>query len=66
MLDFHLNVSRKGAVITSECAEPDLLHQDVRKVIWRRILDTEDRAVREKLIELGWTPPSRQRDGWDG
>lgn len=57
MLDYQLNVSRTGPIITSECTGPGLL-ENVREVIWRRILDTEDHMVRQKLIELGWTPPT--------
>ena len=34
--------------------------QNAREVFSRRVIDTSDAQVREKLIELGWTPPKEQ------
>jgi len=30
---------------------------DVRKVVIQNLMDLMDQGVRNKLIELGWTPP---------
>ena len=34
----------------------------VRSTISRRLMDTEDRMIREQLIKMGWTPPSEAED----
>lgn len=33
---------------------------DVRQQIMRTVLDTQERAIREALIKMGWTPPKEQ------
>lgn len=38
------------------------LIEDLRRELCRRVLDTEDRMVREALIKLGWSPPERTRE----
>lgn len=33
------------------------VEMDVRKIIYRSVLDTRDEQIRNALIALGWTPP---------
>lgn len=33
---------------------------DVRRQIMRRVLDTQERAIREALINMGWKPPKER------
>lgn len=34
-------------------------HDTVRNVILHRIVDTEEKQIKEALIALGWTPPNK-------
>lgn len=52
---FSLRVSSDGSRIISTEIDSSLF--DVRENILRQVIDTSDRLVRERLIELGWTPP---------
>ena len=33
------------------------VHDDIRSLITRRVMDTSEQQIREALIRLGWTPP---------
>ena len=34
------------------------MQSDIRKEMYRRIINLEDQVIREQLIKLGWTPPA--------
>ena len=41
-----------------EIALDTTLEQEAIKTVSRAILDTKEKAIRDALIRLGWTPPS--------
>jgi hypothetical protein len=43
----------EGIIEQEVVAETD----GIRQTIWRGIMNTRDRHIREALIQLGWTPP---------
>jgi hypothetical protein len=47
-----------GRIVSQIEAVTDLCGESVVAVIHRRVLETEDDAVRAALIQLGWTPPA--------
>jgi hypothetical protein len=39
------------------CVETEIIVNDYVSKLTRIIIDTEDQLVRQRLIDLGWTPP---------
>ena len=31
--------------------------------VYRYVIDTREKSIRDGLIELGWTPPTKQKEG---
>lgn len=47
--------------ITGKTITIDTFLGDMTERIHRKVLDTEEKAIRESLIALGWTPPPDSR-----
>jgi hypothetical protein len=54
MYGYELKTEIHGALVVQEAFS---VVNDVRERIWRQVLDTGEGKTREKLIELGWSPP---------
>lgn len=47
----------KGGLVVVDTEFDTEYDNDIRKDIMRMVIDTGDSLIRQRLIDLGWTPP---------
>lgn len=55
---YKISVDESHGMIVSELASE---FGGEREQIWRQVINTNDKMIRDKLIALGWTPPPADR-----
>lgn len=56
-IDVTVNHNDRFIIAEQHFVDPEA---DVRRLIMRQVMDTQERAIREALIKMGWTPPKRE------
>lgn len=47
-----------GRIISTLKLDYEIAYENIRDIILRQVLDTNEEQVRQALIKLGWTPPA--------